>query len=75
MGSDEETTEPSDATSATTAEPAGDDALAGLDDGAFGDLGVVCQPGDGASPSASDPGVTEDSVQIGAPSPAASFQY
>jgi ABC-type branched-subunit amino acid transport system substrate-binding protein len=35
----------------------------GLDTGAFGDLGVLCQDGDGGS--SPDPGVTRDSIQIG----------
>ncbi|HEX5094615.1 MAG TPA: branched-chain amino acid ABC transporter substrate-binding protein, partial [Acidimicrobiia bacterium] len=64
---DKETTESSDAESATTAsEGQSSNNAQGLDAGAFGDLGVICQPGDGAtaSSSTSDPGVTADSVQI-----------
>ena len=48
-----------------TTTPASSDGPAGLDEGAFGDLGVICQPGDGATSPSSDPGLTEDSIQIG----------
>jgi ABC-type branched-subunit amino acid transport system substrate-binding protein len=64
-GRDEEASEPTtdttDASSATSgaSAPVSD----GLDQGAFGDLGVVCQPGDGGA-TGSDPGLAAESIQI-----------
>jgi ABC-type branched-subunit amino acid transport system substrate-binding protein len=67
-GRDEETTEAGD--TGTTGQPSdgtsGDGEELGLDDGAFGDLGVVCQeaPEGETLTAGSDPGVTADSIQI-----------
>ena len=68
-GRDSETstgdTSTSDGQSATTA--AGSGGGSPLDEGAFGDLGVVCAPAakGKANADGSDPGVTADSIQIG----------
>jgi ABC-type branched-subunit amino acid transport system substrate-binding protein len=64
-GRDNETTDAAPEGETTTTAAAAD--AQGLDAGAFGDLGVICQPGDGdAAPAdGADPGVTADSIQIG----------
>lgn len=73
-GRDDETSDAGDVTDETTADDntsngtgnGNGEADLGLDDGAFGDLGVICQPApEGETLSAgTDPGVTADSIQI-----------
>ena len=68
-GREGETTEPgpSDSGVTATSEPDGSgDGESALDSGAFGDLGVVCQPAaqSATAKAAVDPGVTADSIQI-----------
>jgi ABC-type branched-subunit amino acid transport system substrate-binding protein len=68
-GRDEDTTDASDANGATTSsglDSSGGAGAEGLDAGAFGDLGVLCQPAqDGQQPAASgDPGLSSDSIQV-----------
>jgi ABC-type branched-subunit amino acid transport system substrate-binding protein len=59
-GRDNETTSAGDETTTSRAQASEDD----FDQGGFGNLGVVCKPGDGGG-SSSDPGLTSDSIQIG----------
>ena len=66
-GRDEETTAGDTNTSVPSSETTADSGgNPGLDQGAFGDLGVVCSPApDGEeNAAASDPGVTADSLQV-----------
>ncbi len=68
-GRDDESTEADDVTDDTEAPDAGgsgdDGGGPGLEDGAFGDLGVICQAApEGETLTASDTGVSEDSVQV-----------
>ena len=58
--------ETTEAPEGTTAEGEGEEAELGLDDGAFGDLGVLCQPApEGETLAAgTDPGVTAESIQV-----------
>jgi ABC-type branched-subunit amino acid transport system substrate-binding protein len=58
-GRDNETTAGEDTTTSVEASDTG------LDAGAFGDLGVLCRSGAGDGSQSSDPGVTDDSIQIG----------
>ena len=64
-GRDDESTETAESNSGSTTSAASGDGEDGLDDGAFGDLGVICRPGDEVSSSTSETGVTADTVQIG----------
>jgi ABC-type branched-subunit amino acid transport system substrate-binding protein len=63
-GRDEESTEADNGADGSETTAAGDDE--GLDDGAFGDLGVICQPApEGETLAAgTDPGVTADAIQV-----------
>jgi ABC-type branched-subunit amino acid transport system substrate-binding protein len=63
-GDANQTTNPSGATGETGGD--GDAEQAGLDEGGFGDLGVLCQeaPEGQTNTAGTDPGVTADSIQI-----------
>lgn len=67
-GRDEETTDAGGVTdtTASTGDTGGGDGEPGLDDGAFGDLGVICReaPEGETLQAGTDPGVTAESVQI-----------